>query len=67
MFAAGSATSPGVVIWAMSELVKNPKVMDEAKAADCLVLLLLLVLIETADCHVSLLHNHLSWHFFSSS
>jgi cytochrome P450 len=32
MFAAGSETSSGVVLWAMSEIVKNPKVMEEVQA-----------------------------------
>ena len=32
IFAAGSETSSGVVEWAMSEMVKNPKVMEEAQA-----------------------------------
>ncbi|GAU28387.1 hypothetical protein TSUD_257150 [Trifolium subterraneum] len=32
MFAAGTETSSGVVLWTMSEIVKNPKVMEEAQA-----------------------------------
>jgi cytochrome P450 len=32
MFAAGTETSSGVVLWTMSEIVKNPKVMGEAQA-----------------------------------
>ncbi|CAJ2633821.1 unnamed protein product [Trifolium pratense] len=32
MFAAGTETSSGVVLWVMSEIVKNPKVMEEAQA-----------------------------------
>ncbi|XP_058742866.1 cytochrome P450 71D10-like [Vicia villosa] len=32
LFSAGSETSSGIVLWAMSEMVKNPKVMKEAQA-----------------------------------
>ncbi|KAL5101204.1 hypothetical protein RYX36_005531 [Vicia faba] len=32
MFAAGSESSSGIVLWGMSEMVKNPKVMEEAQA-----------------------------------
>lgn len=32
MFSAGGDTSSGVVLWGMSEMVKNPKVMEEAQA-----------------------------------
>ncbi|XP_045806074.1 cytochrome P450 71D10-like [Trifolium pratense] len=31
MFAAGSETSSGVVLWAISEMIKNPKVMEAAQ------------------------------------
>ncbi|GAU28385.1 hypothetical protein TSUD_257130 [Trifolium subterraneum] len=32
MFGAGTETSSGVVLWGMSEMVKNPKIMEEAQA-----------------------------------
>ncbi|KAL5101207.1 hypothetical protein RYX36_005534 [Vicia faba] len=32
MFAAGTETSSGVLLWGMSELVKNPKVMEKVQA-----------------------------------
>ncbi|PNX76281.1 cytochrome p450 [Trifolium pratense] len=32
LFTAGSETSSGIVLWAMSEMVKNPMVMKEAQA-----------------------------------
>jgi cytochrome P450 len=32
LFTAGSETSSWTVVWAMSEMVKNPKVMEEAQA-----------------------------------
>ncbi|KEH29697.1 putative premnaspirodiene oxygenase [Medicago truncatula] len=32
MFAAGSETSSGIVLWGMSEIIKNPKVMEAAQA-----------------------------------
>ncbi|XP_004516744.1 cytochrome P450 71D10-like [Cicer arietinum] len=32
LFAAGSETSSSTVLWGMSEMVKNPKVMEEAQA-----------------------------------
>ncbi|GAU28372.1 hypothetical protein TSUD_257000 [Trifolium subterraneum] len=32
LFTAGSETSSGTVVWAMSEMVKNPKVMEEAQS-----------------------------------
>ncbi|MCI25835.1 cytochrome P450, partial [Trifolium medium] len=31
MFAAGSETSSGIVLWGMSQIIKNPKVMEEAQ------------------------------------
>jgi cytochrome P450 len=32
MFGAGSETSSGVVLWGMSQIIKNPKIMEEAQA-----------------------------------
>jgi len=32
LFSAGTETSSEVVLWAMSEMVKNPNVMEEAQA-----------------------------------
>ncbi|CAL5190728.1 unnamed protein product [Lathyrus oleraceus] len=32
LFTAGSETSSGIVLWAISEMVKNPKAMEEAQA-----------------------------------
>ncbi|XP_045829976.1 cytochrome P450 71D10-like [Trifolium pratense] len=32
LFTGGGETSPGAVLWGMSEMVKNPKVMEEAHA-----------------------------------
>jgi cytochrome P450 len=31
MFAAGGETVSGIMLWGMSEMVKNPKVMEEAQ------------------------------------
>ncbi|KAK2378033.1 cytochrome P450 71D10 [Trifolium repens] len=32
MFGAGSETSSGIVLWGMSQIIKNPKIMEEAQA-----------------------------------
>jgi len=32
MFGAGSETTSGVVLWGISEMVKNPKIMEKAQA-----------------------------------
>ncbi|XP_045831742.1 cytochrome P450 71D10-like [Trifolium pratense] len=32
MFGAGSETSSGIVLWGMSQIIKNPKVMEKAQA-----------------------------------
>ena len=38
IFTAGSEATTGIVLWAMSEMVKNPKVMEVAQGEErCLI------------------------------